>query len=362
MVKALWSLPAAAQDASVGVRLALSSPAGCPGSTEFVRAVERRGVELRIGARDERAVEISVSVAPVSEGVLGRLVMVGPDGSRSERTVTTANCSQATEALALIVALALRRAAVGDLSVPHADSSADSPTPSPEPAPGSTPSPLPGSPAAQAAAAPTIAVSSSGARAASAAVAKDWPEDPGRASIPARAHAWAFEASGAGLGAVGLAPDVVAGIAVRVGATLPRYRSSWAPSFRIAVADTIDRSFPGGLGTGTFGMLASSVEACPLTAFAVGAASLRPCASAEVGVLRASGSDTANPRDQSRLWTAAGVEGIYSVPIAGPIFWDATLGALVVIDRYRFTIGSGTVFETPAIVGRIALGLGAKID
>jgi hypothetical protein len=173
---------------------------------------------------------------------------------------------------------------------------------------------------------------------------------------------WAFEASGSGLAAVGLGPDVAAGAAIRFGATARRHGAYWAPSARIALVDDLDRSYPSSLGTATFGMIAFAAELCPLAAFAIGGASLRPCAAAELGVLHAAGADTSNPRDVSRPWTAAGIEAIYAVPIAGPIFWDATFGALVAIDRYRFTIGPGTVFETPLVVERIALGVGAKLD
>jgi hypothetical protein len=363
MAGTLWTSRVAGEEATVGVRLDVWSPSGCPGSADFVRAVEKRGVRLRVLPRDERALTIDVSISAASDGVLGRLALVDSDGRRSERTVMTANCIQATEALALIAALALHQAVAGDLAGPSLLPASSTATPSPATA--STPAAAPDSSGTPS---PSSRQKPPSARDVPSALTST--EDAAPAGIDANrgafrstaVTAWTFEASAAGLGAAGLGPDVIAGAALRIGATAPRHGSAWNPSLRISVEDTLDRSFSSSLGTATFGMLAASTEICPLAVFGIGAATLRPCASVEFGALRASGSETSNPRNEPRPWSAAGFEGTYSAPIAGPIFWDATLGALVPIDRYRFTIGPGTVFETPLVVARVALGIGAKID
>lgn len=99
----------------MAVRLKMWSPSGCPGPADFVHALEKRHAHVRLAGGEERAVTVDVVVAPTTEGVLGRLVLVDIDGRRSERTVATANCGQASEALALVAALALRQSVAGDL-------------------------------------------------------------------------------------------------------------------------------------------------------------------------------------------------------------------------------------------------------
>ncbi len=346
----------------MGVRVSLSSPPGCPSSLDFARAIERRGVHLREPAPTELGLAIEVSVGRASVGVLGRLVLVDAYGRRSERTVATANCEEATEALALVAALALRRATAGDS--PAATSIAPSAPPSQNASTGTDGAPS--APTESRAPVSTLATPRSppvpSPLASTLPAARSRADAPTVASKSTAMDSWSFEGSAAGFGAVGLGPDVIAGGALRVGAALPRRGSLWAPSVRLAVSDTFDQSLTGALGTATFGMLAFSTEVCPLAALAVGGALFRPCASAELGALRAAGSDTLNPRTTSRPWAAGGIEGICAVPIAGPLFWDLTLGTLLAMDRYRFTIGPGTVYQTPVVVARLALGIGATLD
>ena len=362
----VWGVPGSAQEATVAVRLEVWSPSGCPGSADFVRAVGKRHVHVRLVGRDERAVTVDVLVAPASEGVLGRLVLVDADGRRSERTVTTANCGQASEALALVAALALRQSIAGDLPA-----MSDSPSSTPATGTDSSTATVPSGstpPAASSASSPSGPLPSAEGRTSPSPSAPELAravvpvEGPSETTSSTPRRSWTFDASAAGFGVTGTGPDVVAGGALRVGAMAPWRGSPWTPSLRIAVEDTLDESVSGSLGTATFGMVAVSAELCPWAFFGFGAGSFRPCASGEAGVLRAAGSGTTNPRSEPRLWTAAGIEGILAAPIAGPIFWDVTLGALVALDRYRFMIGPGTIFETPAVVARLALGIGAKID
>ncbi len=356
---ALWAARAEAQDATVGVRLEVLSPPGCPGSAEFVREIERRRVRLRTAARDERTLAIAVSISPASGDVLGRLVLIDPQGRRSERTVTTSNCSQATEALALIASLALRHAG-GDLSAPMPVPASSSATVSPTPPSGIDTS---GHPEPAVSPSPISPRTDSPTRSFGVATLSASADAPRAASLPAPATtAWMVDASVSGLGAVGVGPDIIAGAAIRIGVTAPRHASFWNPSVRVALVDTLDRASSSSLGAATFGFIAGSADICPWSFERVLAGSLRPCVAAEAGVLRASGSDTLNPRNEPRTWSAAGIEGIYRASIAGPVFWDATLGALLPIDRYRFTIGQGTVFETPIVVARVAVGIGANLD
>jgi hypothetical protein len=369
-----WTSVVLAEEPVVAAKIELSSPERCPDKRGFLRAVERRGVRIRAPVHDERALLLDVVITRTADGARGRLEIVEPDGHRSERTVTTVNCAEATDALGLIAALALREASLdtaSDLSAATDGSGHSAP-------PASSSSEAVDAPQAPASAGAAPSVSGE-AVSPSFASSREPPRPPApRSSTPNAAvflegaesvarpsegpWVWTFEASAAGYAVSGIGPDVVAGAAVRAGASLARRGFWWTPSLRLSLANSVDRSFSSDAGTASFGILVSAGEVCPLVSFAVGGGELSPCVVGELGTLRASGSDTSNPQSKSRPWAAFGFEGAYARQIFGSLFWDVSVAALAPIDRDRFTMGADTVFETPKVVARAALGLGVRLS
>jgi hypothetical protein len=342
--------PALGAEADAPVRIEFSAPAGCPDVSEFSHQIESRTSNLRRAAEGEKARLVRGEVQARGSGVVGRLVLVETDGRASERTLEAADCRQATEALALIAALAIDRRA-REAAPPPATTPATPPNAAPTPAntersaPPPPPTALPPQPPPPPAARPAPPLASA-------------PE-PRSEDHRSRPFPLSFQGTAAAFGTAGMAPGPTAGGALLLGVLFDAPRAPWSWSVRLGVVDTLRRSFDEAGGTATFGLLAGLVEACPL-ALPIGSnLRFRPCIGAEYGVVRVGASNTSNAQPVDRPWAGAGLALRASYRVVGPLWLDASAGGLVALRRDAFEFGNAHFFEIPVVVGRALVGVGA---
>jgi hypothetical protein len=289
-------------------------PAGCSDGVALRSRVEAR-LERPLDDSDDIAVE--VEIATVSRGLDARL-RLHRGGTVVERTLTAARCADITEAVAIVVALAL----TADRNQPAEAASPDAP-----PAlPAMTPPPM--TPPAAIAAAPTAV----------AAVPRRWSLGV-RLQVGQLAGALPATATGAEL-AVWLAWR---GALVEI--------ASWWWQDRRADLDTDDGAGDPGVDVG---LTAIAGRLCwrPLDG------AVRACAIGELGELAARGVDLIGAQRGVGRWTALGAGAAGRVGLA-PHLGLVTAGELLrPIDPPRFVLSDGTVlFEAEAVAARLSLGL-----
>jgi hypothetical protein len=327
------------------VRIEFVAPPGCPDSGSFAHRIEERIANLRRAVDGERARVVRGEIEARAGGVLGRLVLIETDGRTSERTLEAADCRQATDALALIAALAIDPRARETASA--ASSAPAHPGPPPAPSQVERPAPPPVPPAP-----PPRPVPSPAPSAPSASPAKAEGETR-------RPHPLSFQATATAFGTLGMAPGPTAGGALLVGVLVEGPRAPWSWSVRIGVADTADRSFDRLGGTATFGLLAGLAEVCPLALRFGERIWVRPCVGGEYGVVRVGASNTSSAHPVDRPWGGAGLGFRFGVRVAGPFWVDAAIGGLVALQRDGFEFGDARFFDSPPVVGRALVGVGA---
>jgi hypothetical protein len=159
-----------------------------------------------------------------------------------------------------------------------------------------------------------------------------------------------------------MAPESTGGWMALAGVALGRSPPAGRPTVRVGVAGAPSLPFAGAEGTAAFGWVAAVLEACPVAlALFRRAFFVHPCAVAEYGVVRATGSSTLNPASVSRPWAGVGIGMRFSWRILGPVSVEAFFSGLGSLERNRFLIASEQVFETPEVVGRAGLGFGVDL-
>jgi hypothetical protein len=165
-----------------------------------------------------------------------------------------------------------------------------------------------------------------------------------------------FGVYAAGQTIFGPAPAVMPGVAVYGMAALDR-DGVWAPALFVGATHVWrnDLAEPG--GSASFTLDAASVDACPLR---VGRAHLaaRPCASALVGRLAASGADTDQPASEARPFATAGV-ALTAAFGGANVEVIARVG--VGVSLLRHTYDFGPVFHrTSLVTTAVSLGVGLR--
>jgi hypothetical protein len=113
------------------------------------------------------------------------------------------------------------------------------------------------------------------------------------------------------------------------------------------------------MATATFSWLAARPSACWLVWSRVVEASA--CGHAEIGIVRASGSNIVDGRGVTRLWAASGLHVGARWPMRSRIFGQLELGASVpfVRDRYIFNPNT-TIHETQVVTAWLGVGVGVR--
>jgi hypothetical protein len=295
-----------APDDRTAFRVDYVAPASCPDAAAFSALVRARTSRVREAGEGEPAQTLRVELRAFDAGALGQLT-AERDGETSEvRALRGRTCADVVSALALTAALSL-------------DPSARLSLPPPTPAP--APPPVP-------AAATTVS-----------------------SATPARRPSARVGAT-AGLARI-VSPGVMpfVGVAGQVEAT--RW---WRPSVRLSLLGAsnvfaTDRA-------ATFSWIALELEVCPFQLPLGARAALAPCATAQGGVLRATGRGEPTVYTESRLWTGAGASA--HLPVAISPRWVIDLGAGLLVPfrerDFRFEDPARSLARTAAISWRAGLG------
>ena len=384
-------LARAGDESQAAVALEFASLPGCPDAAEFERRIESRTGHLRHPVAGEPLRIVRAEITPTGGTVIARLELLEPDGRRSIRTLRATDCERATEALALVTAIAIdpggaaRRNDAAPSSTPGptdaaaptrsppamAAPTASSPTSCSAPATAGPTASSPTTRPAPATAGPTVSSPTTRPAPVTAGPAVSPPttrpapvtagpavSPPTTRPAPDKAVAWSLEGDADAVGMLGMAPQPTLAGALGVGLLARIKGSTWAPSVRAGAFDSLDAPANEPGGRATFGALVAFVDACPFRVQPTERVAFVPCAVVELGRLRAAGTGTPDPQSVPvRPWAAIGAALRLSLRVVGPLVAEASVGGLVAIDRDRFTWGSEVAFETPPVVGRATLGL-----
>jgi hypothetical protein len=332
----------------------------------------REELAARVAARSRRihfdddapGPTLRAIIAPAPRGgAVGELQITEPGGRSSTRRISAPSCAEATDAIALIIALTLDPTAAATTRAPAA-----SPSPAPHPPaetpPGpSAPAPPDGEaashPAPPPAPGPSKPVAPAPVRPASVAPA---PEDSGAVVVaspaPPVATSPRFGGGAAAEGVSGPAPDPLLGFAVYLLAALDR-DALWSPAAIVRGTHAWSNSLVEPGGTARFTLDAVTLDACLLRVHS-SAFEARACASGLYGRLAATGSETYAPATASRPYVAAGGALALSAQLGRLLELSGRLGggASLVRDSFAF---SPTVFHrTAAATFSASLGIGLR--
>ena len=343
-------------------RLDLRSVAACVSRGDLVARVAGRSP--RIQFVDDAAIIAQVVLTSTRPGnVVAELVLTAAGDDPAPRRIVARTCAEAADAIALIIAVTLdptltRKSATGSAQDRNAAGgetasraganvlgAASSTTT--EAAPASNPAPA-AKPSAKPSTRPSIAEQT----ASPATVESPGPAAPAPSpAAPTRRH---FGAYVAGQTIFGPAPVVMPGVALYGMAALDR-DGIWAPALFVGAMHVwrSDVSEPG--GTASFALDGASVDACPLR---LGWSRLvaRPCASALVGRLTASGNDTDQAASAARPFATAGLA--LAASFGATVELSARLGVGVTLIRDSYEFGATTFHRAARVTTSASLGIG----
>ena len=305
-------------EVSATVHLEVQALPECTSREELLARITVRSRRIRFtdDAGGGPTLRATIAAAP-RHGAVGELVVIGPDGRSSSRRVSAPSCAEATDALALIIALMLDPAA------------AISPAPMP---PVAAPAP-PARPKPDLVAPP--------------------PPHPPRVGSAGR-----FDLGIAGEVLFGPSPQPLPGIALSGTAALDR-EALWSPALVVAWIHAFDSGLAENGGTAGFTLDAANLDVCALRVRAT-ALEARACGSALVGRLVAGGTETYSPTSISRPFATLGAAVLVT---AGPwrhleVSGRFGAGASLVRDSFEFL--PNIFHRTASVTLSSSLGVGIR--
>jgi hypothetical protein len=357
---------AAGEPATANARLEVRALPDCTTREELAARVAARSRRIHFDD-DVPGPTLRAIIAPGPRGgAVGELQITEPNGRSSTRRISAPSCAEATDALALIIALTLDPTSVAATRAPAAPPSLVPPHPAAEvppvpsapappngeapsrPTPTPTPAPAPSKPVAPA---PVAHASVAPAPEEAGAVVAASPEPPVATSTR-------FGGGAAAEGVSGPAPDALLGFAVYLVAALDR-EALLSPAAIVRGTHAWSNSLVEPGGTATFTLDAVTLDACVLRVHS-SVFEARACASGLYGRLAATGSETYAPATASRPYAVAGGALAMSAEIGRLLEISGRLGggASLVRDSFAF---SPTVFHrTAAATFSASLGIGIR--
>jgi hypothetical protein len=374
----LWAGAGMAQSSdSARAHLQLSAPSSCTTASALMARVRLRSRHIQFV--DDRSgvpvLGVTIRVA-AKQPVAAELTLVWPDGRRSERRLVDASCSQAVDALALLIALALdpnlqQSAAPGDAARaegPAAASGVDA-----NGVGGAAVASGAGSGAAANGAGPAASgagsaatVSGAGPAAGHALTAQPVTREPEGDAIQPPAAAAEQDVLSIHHFAVGLAAQLIGGAApqwmpgfvallsVAFGRSAP-----WAPLLQLEAAHAFSGTMSEPGGRASFQLDTARLDLCAL-GWAGGPLALRGCIAGALGRLAAHGEDTYSPASSGRWWASLAALLLVNVDMGShlEIQASAALYAPLRRDAYAF---APDVFYRAAVLGLdLRLGMGVR--
>ena len=364
--------------AATSARLEVQALPDCTTREELAARVAARS--RRIHFDDEGAVEPTIRAAITRTphgGAAGDLVIVQPNGKTSSRRLTAASCAEATDAIALIIALTLDPMSVSASTSAAASAAASAasgrPATTASPPAASQTGLTPPPPAAnEPARTPPEAAPARPPAPARSTENPTRPErevppppsadrEPSVVTFPPSPPVATQSRFGGGATAqeiFGLAPGPLPGLGVYLITALDR-EALWSPA--IVVAGT--HAWSSGLvetgGTAAFTLDALTLDACALRLH-LAPLEARACGTALYGRLGASGSDTYSHASVTRPFAAAGGALFLSLELGRFFELSGRFGASASLIRDSFAFTPAVFHRTAAVTIAAGLGLGLR--
>ena len=336
---AVLLVPASALAEVEPVAIRYETTGVCPSESEFFSEVRRYTTlwsPVPEGTSAARTIRVSVSVGP-SETV-GRLAVANPSGVISERDIVGPSCTAVSQALAVMVAVAIDPRAgeareAGEAKERHPDESASTAEPDAERVPK-----------------------------ASERLAR--PQRPREASPPSVGPRVSLDLR------VETTSAVVRGALLGIGmstklelpeTTGPRWLREWKPSLGIGIRQSFPHARTLGGGRVEFLWTAGHLRLCPFRLALRGVAEVSPCAEMNIGRLHASADGFAEARDASTFWLDLGGSVWATVNLSKRVFFSSTVLVTAPVTRQPFALASGASVSTAPAVGLLGgIGIGAR--
>jgi hypothetical protein len=298
-------LPDRAFAAEERIDIDYSAPSGCPSADDFIAQVLERTDSAELASEDELVRTFVVEIVRVGTEVSGSLVIREPDGSSSQsRSLRGAHCSEVAMALALATALAID---------PNASFAPRRDEP-PEDAP-AEPSP-----------APLVAPASS----------YDIVDPPDPWEPPGGDAAMDVMVGPAVH--LGLGPEpALGGVLLLEGRSTTSILGSGGVELMFATIPMVRVSG----AAASFDIMLARPHLCLFPVPARGRLRLLSCVGAEVGAVRARGSDLPRTADETRLWAAGSLGPRLLWDLGRP--WSMDLHAIAAVPFKRYAFG----FDNP---------------
>ena len=372
LLRVMRATAAPAEPAVTSARLEVQALPDCTTREELAARVTARS--RRIHFDDEAAtgptVRALIASAPHG-GAVGELVIVQPDGKTSSRRLAAPSCAEATDAIALIIALTLDPTSAAASTPAAAGHPGAAPLPPPPPAPQAAPTPTPpaspqtarsspeSSPVRPPAAARPVEPTTAPNQEAPPSPSADH-EPSVAASLPAPpvAAQGRFGGGAAAQEIFGLVPGALPGLGLYLIAALDR-DALWSPAVVVAGTHAWSGNLLESGGTAAFTLDALTVDACALRLHPA-RLEARACASALYGRLTAAGSDTYSQATASRPFAAAGGAVLLSLELGRFFELSGRFGASASLIRDSFAFAPTVFHRTAAVTLAAGLGLGVR--
>jgi hypothetical protein len=348
---------------ATAARLEVDAPAGCATKAELISRVRARSPRVSFDD-DEAALAIRAQFSTQPSGtVTGELTLSRPGAKPATRRVLARSCTEAADALALMIAVTL-----DPTSAEQGDGTAVS---SANGATGATAGP--GAADATGGAgngAPPLATSEPKGKArdgskpppvpATTPPESDSNEEPDAPPEPSLPSAPRFGVALAGQSFVGPAPGIMPGVALYVLAGVDR-PALWSPALLIGLTHAWRTDVEEEGGTASFMLDAASLDACPWRV-RLPRTELRPCASVLGGRLSAHGKDTRNPVGEiARPFWVVGGAALVTVDLAWHLEASARLGVGGNLVQDSFTFGSNRFHTVGPVTVAGSVGVGVRL-
>lgn len=342
-------------------RLRLDVSAGnCISSGDLAARIAARSRRIQIAEDAATSAEVSVRASRPGR-VTAELVLTTAGAEGTPRRVVARSCSEAADAIALIVAVtldptALRKTASvpapGEIPVegegagrsrPPGGTGDDASSAPPDAGLSATPSAPPEKPPPDISLPPEPPLSKAAIQPTSPLAA---PE-----SSPWHRH---YAVALAGQTIFGPAPTVLPGPALYFTVGLER-DGPWAPAFTIGATHVWRTGLVQPGGTASFTLDAASLDACPLQLrwwrFVA-----RPCLAGLVGRLAARGSDTEGAASSARPFASAG--GAVALTLGAPVELALRFGVGLTLIRDSYEFGDESFHHAARVTTSLGLGVG----
>jgi hypothetical protein len=339
------AVAAAAANEEITARLSVEAAADCTTRAEVAARVARRSARIRFvdRAAGSPALHVRIAAGGGRAAIAAELTIVRPDGQRWVRRLLAATCAEASDAVALVIAILLDPAATPEVSTGAVAGTGGGTGASTAVAAGVTAAPV--AAAAGATAAPETAASRPATP----------PPVDARPPIPPAVRRLGVSAALRGIS--GPAPHQMPGIAV--GGMLSFDRDSiWSPALRVLATHYARSGWAAPGGTADFALDVLDLDLCPVW-LRGGRFGVRGCATAVAGRLWARGYETYDPESHARPFASLGGTAVLTAAVGTRLELSAAAGGGMALVRDAFAFAPEVFHRVPAAT--LTLGLGAAL-